>query len=293
MIITNQHNLPEQMVQMAQQEWRVPENTWRVTSLLKGLKEAMLERRHHDEITVDVADMVWLLFGTAVHHILERQETPDELKEERLRVQFGKYFLTGQFDLYNDKTKTITDYKTASVWKVIYKDYEDWKRQLLIYAYMLRQLGFNVKKAQVVAFLKDHSKTKAMRDSSYPQLPVETITFTFTEKDFADIEPWLNLRFDGIAIAENEPDDEIPHCTEKERWNDGGKWAVMKKGRKSALRLLFTEVEARAWMEAEGKGEYIEHRPGEDTKCLHYCRVKDFCSYWREASKLQIEEIPF
>ena len=66
MIITNKYNLPKPFVEFAMQEYRVAPREYRVTSLLKGLRETMLLRRHGDEIKVDVADMVWLLFGTAV-----------------------------------------------------------------------------------------------------------------------------------------------------------------------------------------------------------------------------------
>lgn len=88
-----------------------------------------------------------------------------------------------------------------------------------------------------------------------------------------------------IAVAEKLPDNKLPVCTPEERYRNGDKYAVMKKGRKSALRVLDTEEEAKKWMEENGKGEYIEYRPGTDDKCIHYCYAKDFCSYYRENVK--------
>ncbi len=282
MIITNNLNLPQPLVDMAQSEYKLKPNEYRVTSLLKGIRETILERRHQDEIEQDVSDMIWLLFGTAVHNVLENhQEGDQEIKEARLKVPIGDYILSGQFDLYNADTKTITDYKTCSIWKVVYGDYSDWRRQLLIYSYMLQSIGFPVEKAEIIALMKDHSKSQAKIKADYPKQPVRKITFTFTEKDFAEIESWLHQRFEQIAKAEKLPDDELPLCTPEERFNSGDKYAVMKKGRKTALRVLDSREDAENWMATNG-GDYIEVRKGEDKKCQDYCSACEFCDYYKE-----------
>ena len=286
MKITNTLNLPSSFVQMAQRDYIVKDNEYRVTSLLKGVRETILERRHHSEIERDCSDMIWLLFGTAVHSVLEKQqETDSELKEERLKVSIGKYILSGQFDLYCAEEKKITDYKTASVWKVIFGDFTDWRRQLLIYAWMLTQTGFDVKSGEVVALLKDHSKSRAKYDKDYPQQPVVRIPFVFTGNEFVEIKDWLIERFNEIYRAEQLPDDELPLCTTEERWNTGNKFAVMKKGRKSALRVLDSRGAADAWMAVNGKGDYVEMRESEDKKCQDYCPANAFCSYWQEKQR--------
>ena len=282
MIITNKFNLPAPFVSLAQRDYIFEPNEYRVTSLLKGVRETILERRHGDKIERDVSDMVWLLFGTAVHSVLERhQEGENELKEERIKIPFGDYILSGQFDLYNDSTKLVTDYKTASVWKIIFGEFEDWRRQLLIYCYMLRQIGFDAQAGQIVAFLKDHSKRDARNKADYPPFPVQTVKFTFTEEDFAECEAWLKAKFEEIAAAEKLPDDELPICTPEERFNSGDKFAVMRKGRKTALRVLDSLEEAKQWM-AENGGDEIQVRPGEDKKCMDYCAACEFCNYYRE-----------
>lgn len=282
MIITNRLNLPRAFEHMCAQEYECAPNEYRVTSLLKGIRETMLERRHHREVEVDVADMIWLLFGTAVHSILERQpEGDEELREERIKVPFDGYILSGKFDLYCGKQMKITDYKTCSVWKVIYGDYADWRRQLLIYAWMMRRIGFEVNTGEVVAIMKDHSKRDAKIKADYPQYPVRVIQFHFAPKDFMEIEQWLKDKFAEVKRCEALPDDELPLCTPDERFNSGDKYAVMKKGRKTALRVLDTREEAEAWMAVNDKGDYIEVREGEDKKCIDYCRVAPFCNYAR------------
>ena len=283
MKITNRLNLPSAFVEMAQQDYTFAPNEYRVTSLLKGMRQTILERRHHDEIEQDVSDMIWLLFGTAVHGILERQqEGANELKEERVKVVVGDYILSGQFDLYSETEKQITDYKTCSIWKIIHQDYSDWRKQLLIYAWMMRSIGFEVNSGQVVALAKDHSKSKAKFDATYPQYPVVPITFEFSEKDFIEIEFWIASKFQEIAIVETFSDDDLPICTDEERWYTGDKYAVMAKGRKSALRVLDSWDDAVAWMGINDKGDSIVERKGEDKRCDEYCSVNQFCNYYLE-----------
>lgn len=288
MKITNALSLPAPFVSLAESdEYPVAPNEYRVTSLLKGVRETILERRHGSEITRDVSDMVWLLFGTAVHGILEHhQESGSQLKEERIKVAFEEYVLSGKFDLYDDDTKIVTDYKTASVWKIIFGDFTDWRRQTLIYCYMLRQIGFDAQGGDIVAFLKDHSKRDAKIKADYPQFPVQTVKFRFTDADFAECEDWLRARFAEIRAAEALDDADLPICTPDERFNSGDKFAVMKKGRKTALRVLDSLQAAEQWKTDNG-GDSIETRQGEDKKCTDYCAACEFCNYYLERRAAQ------
>lgn len=282
MKITNKLGLPRAFEEMAKSDFTSSPKTYRVTSLLKGFRETILEKRHADEIEQDVSDMIWLLFGSAVHGILEKQqEEGHEIKETRVSAEFDEYTLSGQFDLYSERDKKITDYKTCSAWKVVFGDYTDWKRQLLIYAYMMRKIGFEVNSGEIVALIKDHSKRDAKYKAEYPKLPVQVIKFDFTEDDFAGIEAWLQDSFNEIHICESLSDDELPLCTPEERYNSGDKFAVMKTGRKTAMRVLDTREEANQWMQDNG-GSYIETRHGEDKKCLDYCSACEFCSHYQK-----------
>jgi hypothetical protein len=285
MKITNKLGLPEAFVQMAQSDYKPTPKRYSATALLKGVREVILERRHGDEIEQDVSDMIWLLFGTAVHSILERQaEGTAEFKETYVEMPVGDCKVSGRFDLYDADTQTITDYKTCSVWKVVKKDYEDWRKQLLIYAAIMNYTGFPVKHGQIVAMMKDHSKSKAKFDSTYPQLPVQVIKFDFSKADFDQINAFIAMRIGEIREAETLPDNELPICTPAERYNDGDKFAVMKKGRKTALRVLNSREEAEQWMQDNG-GDFIQYRAGEDKKCKDYCSACQFCNYYREHVK--------
>jgi len=279
--ITNKYNLPKAFLEMAQSDYQYKDKQYSVTSMLKGNKEAILKRRYHDEIEKDVADMVWLLFGTATHKILEEQVERDiELKEEYIKIDiFDGYKLSGLFDLYNGETNTVIDYKTTSVWKAIYGDYDDYRKQLLIYAWMLNQIGFNCKRGQIVMFLKDWKKSQVDRKKDYPPHAVQTVEFEFNMKDFIEIDKFIKNKFESLRLDELLDDDQIEPCSKKQRWQDDDTFAVKSKGRKRAHRVLDSREAAEKWMEEKGKGDYIEHRVAEPTKCQNYCDVAEYCNW--------------
>lgn len=231
-----------------------------------------------------------------VHQILQNaKETKTQLKENHLVIDMPNgYQLSGIFDLYDDATGTVTDYKTASAWKAVFgaKDDEelgDWRKQTLIYCWMLRKIGFDAHRGEIVALLKDHKKSDAKNKADYPKHPVWRVGWDFTDEQIEKCGEWLAKRFEEIEAAEKLPDDQLPMCTESERWHRADKWAVMKEGRKSAIRLFDSEDEAKARMEQEsanGKGKfYVEHRPGEDPKCMDYCSACQFCDHYRKLTE--------
>ena len=76
-------------------------------------------------------------------------------------------------------------------------------------------------------------------------------------------------------------DGTTPECTAEERWAKPDTYAVMKKGRKSALRLLPTEEKAKEYIGDQNLS--IEFRKGVSTRCEGYCEVSQFCKQYRES----------
>jgi hypothetical protein len=308
MRITNRLNLPEPFVAAATSDHEYAEGRYSVTDLLGGTCEAILKRRHADEIEDDVADRVWAIFGSAVHHILQdAQEAPEQLKENWLCVPIDitidgncdhdgkptepykvtrRYELSGIFDLYDDATGTVTDYKTASVWKVQMGDFDDWRKQALMYCWLLQQIGFDAWTGRIVALLKDHSIRKSRTEKGYPKHPVVTLEWRFSNADIEQIEDEIYRWFVIVAAQSNLADDDLTPCDEQQRWHKPDKWAVMKAGRKRALRVYESAAEAqsRAYKENGNSWDgpyHVEFREGEDTKCESYCSVAEFCPYVR------------
>lgn len=282
MIITNNTDLPKPFVRMAESDYKPTPKRYSATTLLKPVREILLNRRYDSVLMRDCSEMIWLLFGKAVHKILEEYGTGEnEFTEERLEVAMDSgYTVSGILDFYDIDKGEVADYKTASVWKVIYKDFEDWKKQGLIYAWLLRKNGLPCHKATFYALLKDHSAQKAKHEADYPKEPVYRVEFTITDEEIAEIERFITDKLELLRTYEDKPDDELPLCTLEERWNDGDKYAVMRKGVKRALRVLDSMEAAREYVADKG-GDYIELRKGEDKKCNDYCQCATKCAYWQ------------
>lgn len=283
MKITNEMNLPMALVSAVSTERHNKKGCYSATTLLKGVKETKLLERHYDEIEVDASDSIWAVFGTAVHSIFEKQND-ETFKEEFFEVPVSRSTVTGKCDSYDMQNEIIVDWKTASTWKVIYQDFEDWKKQGLIYAWLMKKSGLNVKKCRFIALLKDYSKSKAKIDSSYPQKPVYIYEFSVTEKDLSEIEDFIVNRVMTLEEAEWLGDDEIKECSFEERWATATKYAVMKTGRKTAVKLFDSYKQAEENVRAL-KGDYIEERKGENKKCSEYCACCEFCNFYKENVK--------
>lgn len=76
--------------------------------------------------------------------------------------------------------------------------------------------------------MKDHSKSKARTEADYPDLPTQTIHFPYDDVKHKETEEFILSRMAEIEQAMQLSDEELPLCTEEERWHSGDKYAVMK-----------------------------------------------------------------
>lgn len=282
MKITNNASLPMPFVRMAEDTYKSTPKRYSVTTLLKPVREILLKRRYEQEYEQDCSDMIWLLFGKAVHSILESYGTGDsEFVEERLSYKLENgYTISGVIDFYDIDKGEVVDYKTASVWKVLFKDYSDWKKQGLMYAWLLKNYNLPCNKVLFYAILKDWQKTKSQVNADYPKSPVQMVEFYVTDEEIEETDQYIKSKIEELIYYEDKPDEELPLCSMEDRWNDGDKFAVMKKGRKTALRVLDTMEEAESYKVEKG-GDFIETRKGTDKKCIDYCLYCTKCAYWQ------------
>lgn len=276
MKITNKLNLPQALVDAV--TTREPSGNYSASMLTSSPRMVWLRRRHHDEITEDVSDRIWALFGTAVHSIIEQGNPENALTEEYLRHEFKNGAkLSGKPDLYLDGR--ISDWKTVSVWSLIYLDADklhEYEVQLNTYAFLFRQYGFEVNELEIVMLMRDWQSSKAKFDASYPQAQVAKIPIRLWSND--EIESFLISRIDLFESHKETPDNDLPYCTDKDRWTKAPKWALMKKGAKRAVRLF----DERPMEDAED-GYFFEERPGEQWKRCEYCSASPFCNQYQEA----------
>lgn len=289
MVLTNEMGLPQTLVNTFSTERHNKPGEISATTLIKGAKSVILTDRHFDEIEIDIADNIKPLIGTAVHYFLEAKN-PDAFTEEKFSVQVQDKVVTGQVDLYDMEEGVIYDYKTTSVWKVIYKSFDEWKKQGYIYAWLMKQSGLKVNKCVFVPMFTDWSKSDAERNADYPKKASMKVEFEVTDEGLAEIEEYIRQKVAEISKAETLPDDEIPECSAEETWQRPTIYAVMKKGRKTAVNAKQTDRAVAEKMAAEIEGGYVEERKGERVKCLSYCNCCQFCSYYKEHCQQKAEE---
>lgn len=269
------------------------------TRLIAPPRIRVLEKRNYDLLEEDVSDRIFSLLGQSVHHIIERAKTRKELSEKRLFYKDEKitngWTLSGAFDLLN-REGHLTDFKVTSAWQVVHalKDGKpDWENQLNVLDFLCRKnpnelinykTKIKVKRLSVMAILRDWSLFQTMKSDNYPKKQVAMIPIRRWTEDEQD-----NYVRERIKIHQNaEKVSKLPLCTATERWRKEDQFAVMKSGRKSALRLLDTRQLALDYLKSqnmvEGVGCSIVERKGEDVRCQHYCKVNQFCDYFMKVN---------
>ena len=160
MIITNKLGLPDMLQRAVEKEYAYRDKRYSITSLLDPDRVLMLKRRYNDIIEQDVSECIWMLFGTVTHYALETgiELKKNEYVEEHLEHTFDNgYTLSGIIDHVYDY---VDDYKTTSVWTVIYgSNNEHWKLQLQMGAYLhYKEHGIWINKGRIIAILKDWNR---------------------------------------------------------------------------------------------------------------------------------------
>ena len=287
MKITNKFNVPETLVALATRDYYTKgKSDYSVTEIISPPRIQRLRREHFEEIEQDVSDMLWMLLGTALHVVAERSEVSGHTNEERLSVGIDGIILSGAIDLQKDEADgiTITDYKFTSAWALM-NDKPEWEQQQNIYKYLVERVKKKpVKGLKICALIRDWSRRDAQNKADYPQAPIQVIdipmwTFDRTE---AFIKERVEMHRDSKVNADW--GDELPLCSEEERWVRQTTYAVKKEGRKTAVRVFDTQDEADALlkeMPEKDKG-FIEIRKGEAVRCTgNFCGVSQWCSQFQ------------
>jgi hypothetical protein len=273
MKLTNRLNLPAPLVAAIQNDAYDGNlrSDYTTTGLLKPPRIAALTGQHRGELVEDAADRVWSLMGQVIHTIIERAAT-DELVEKRLFMEVDGKSVSGQLDLYCEHT--LWDWKLTSIYAGKDGPKDEWIHQGNINRLLCHENGIDVTGIDYVALYRDWSQMAVARHSDYPSEQVEI--FHLPVWPLEQTRAFVSER---IALHEAAKV-ELPLCSPEERWCRPEKWAHMKKGHKRATKLYDTEEQATA--AATGPGDHVEHRPGENVRCLYYCAVSGFCTQFRD-----------
>lgn len=266
--ITNKHGLPQSIVDAVANDPYVGGGDISVTKLIDAPQIMQLTRQHKDQITVDVSDRVWSLFGQAIHSLLERAGLRREgmVVEERLYATMLGWQVSGQYDSMDLEAKLISDYKVTTVYKA--RGSDSWTRQLNVLRWLAVKNGHEVNKLEVIAIFRDWRKSEAMRSSDYPQSPI--LSLRVPVWDIQDTEDFVA---DRVSLHQAAAKGIHIPCSDEERWASPTKFALMKDGNKRAVRLSDT----REGLGVPTEGQSIVERKGEFKRCERYCDVSAFC----------------
>ena len=287
MKLTNKHGIPQTFVNVLKRpEYSKGKAHLSATQLINSPKIVALTKKFDDQIEQDVSELIWPLWGSAMHKVLEHGKDENHIVEQRYHAELDGWQISGAVDLQivHDKGISIRDYKTVSVWSVLNAaDKIEWEQQLNIYAYLVeKNRGTPVTDLGIVAIIRDWSRKESERKEDYPAAPIKELPiklWTMQER-----EDYILHRIAQHSACEfaMETDGDLPACTPEEMWEKPTSWAVKKTGGVRAKSVHETEAEAQAALEKAGKDYEIEVRPGSRTRCESFCPVNPYCQQWRD-----------
>ena len=298
-IWTNRYNVDEMIAKAVTQDvfYETPDNDISVTRLIDSPQIDILRTAHSHEITEDVSDRVWALFGNMMHELLAKVANDNALKEERFFGEIAGWNVSGQVDIWEDNE--VRDYKTQSVWAFTRPMRESWIMQLNFLAVLCRMNGFAVDSLKIVALCRDWREQESRDNQNYPP-PVLSRKVPLWPEDVA-----LRIMEERVELHKLARAKQFARCTDEDKWTKATTWRLTKplvkvdgvtkqKAQKKAVALFGAdtsrggdeEIALAAKKELEDKGFVIDlnETPGEETRCLRFCEVSSFCPQLKEAN---------
>jgi len=285
------------------------ENEIHVTELIAPPCIRKETRSHYDEIEIDPGTAIATLNGIIGHSILENStDNSVAITEFSINCSIANMRVLGRVDALTDFTlqgtelhATLIDYKTtnADSFKYLIMDgaKDEWIQQLNIYKYILETQWSSIKpllvqraeesgfsniamikiadsfvtdKAEVDSYALGWNKRKAMRDPTYPQIPIATFDIPLYAN--IDIEKYVKARM-SVHMDPNY----LP--TDEEMWVRP--WALMVEGRKTPIGHYSTEEKKHILL---AKGQYwlldiddIVRDPAKNITRCAYCVACNVC----------------
>lgn len=274
-MLTNRMGLPDALVAAVLNDpYSKGDSDISVTTLISPPYQRKLKAEH--EPVEDVSDRIWSLLGQATHTILERAYRGKGEVEERLFMPVNGWTVSGQYDVIEDGV--LHDYKITSVWSVKGDTKLEWEQQLNLLRLLAHYNDKPIRALRIIAILRDWQKSKARTDSTYPQAQVVAVDIPMWPL------PWAIKFMEARVLAHQA--DTPPPCTDEERWKTDNVYAVMKEGRKTAVKLHEDKTIAITHAAGLGKGHTVVERPGQYRRCAEYCPVSTSCPQFAS-------EVPF
>ena len=287
MPVSNKFNLPEVVVRaLTVDTYSRGNSDISITTLIDSPRIGILQKEHESEIEQDAVDFLWSRFGTSVHNMFEDAAEGDDtcISEERLFNNVEGWTVSGAIDLQHIEPDgvVVSDYKVTSVWSVIY-DKVEWHRQLNCYAWLVRHAKqLPVKQLRIIAILRDWQRRKAEEGGNYPESPIMIVDIPLWSDSEQDDYVDTRVRMHQSAHGGWAFDDELPNCSDSERWLKPTTYAVKKKSRVRAIKVHDSYESAEEHAIEMGKEHFVEERKGSATRCeQNWCRVAQWCDQYQ------------
>lgn len=284
MKITNKFNIPQTIINILDRPtYSKGKANLSVTQLLNSPKIVALTKKFEDEIEQDASDMVWSIFGSAVHNILEHGKDDNHIVEQRIHKEYDGWHISGAIDLQvvNENGIDVKDYKTTTVWAVMNEKIE-WEVQLNIYAGLVEDVKkIPVTSVGIVAIIRDWNRRESTTREGYPEAPIKEIPIRLWSKEERDQYISKRIALHSACDFAMETDGTLPDCTPEEMWEKPTTYAIKKVGNKRAFKVYETEKDALDAIADMEKTYEIEVRPGERTRCANFCPVSQYCEQYR------------
>lgn len=269
-----------------------------VTTLIGSPLIRYLSNLHADEITVDVSDEFWSLYGSAIHSILENNG-PGYINEIRLEYDTGVVAITGKSDCLDLCSKTLWDWKSTKVYSYI-AEYGEPKLehilQLNVLGWLWRQHGVEVKHLKLGYIFLDWKVMEYMQaKNSGKPYPAHNVI----EKEISILSNEWNVEYIQKRLEEHGyiNNDYFPavasqyECTKAEKWQDDDIYQVKKIGQDKSIKNCNSLAEAREYINERFGDIQMDYevftKEGKPVRCMDskYCKVNRWCDFGKQFIK--------
>lgn len=284
--VTNKFGLPQPLVEAVSNNKYSPGKSDYTTTQLAGTpaRQLILRKEHWNEISEDVADLIYSLSGQSKHVVLERAaefcKEYHYLAEERFYIKRKGKTIGGQIDLYDENKLILYDWKETGVYAASHELKADWIAQGNINRTMLIENGYPVEKIINIVLYRDWKKSEVGRKEKYPEHQVQP--FEIPIWSTSETEDFIAKRIAEFEKAKVK----LPLCSDEERWKTNDVYALIKKGNKKATKLFDSKEAAESEISVFKMVSHdVQFRPGINKRCESYCNVREFCE---QAKKLGV-----
>lgn len=272
--------------------WDRAPNTYYVTDLITPPRIVLMRIRHKDEIPDrPYEETSKALMGTALHELFAKKlryskHGKDFLIEYPVWDKFLGKKIKGRLDGFYKPEGVLFDYKTTGTYKGTMPPTE-FEPQLNIYAYLLRLAGWQTNALQVLYWHPDWNKYQISRQANYPKKRWHRKPVTLWSYDAQH--EYTMLKIANLNDAEDQDDNNLPRCTDEERWITPKQYAVVSPKADRAHRVMEDLDRLHEWIDWKNqsksplpKGYSIEERPQTYRRCTDFCDVNQLCSQYQE-----------